>query len=138
MRQLILDDRGRTEFIRRIQEITLDGKRRYVGEFKVFRVQRSLKQNNLYWMWLSCIKAETGNDLDTLHLYFKNKYLPFEAKEIFGTPVMLRQSTTRLDTKQFTEYLENIRMEMLNDQAISLPQPGEEGWESFYTQYGIK
>jgi hypothetical protein len=135
MRRLIINEQDRQELIRAIQAIELDGSRKYVGEIKVFRMKRSLKQNSLYWMWLRCIKAETGNDMDDLHNYFTGKFLAWSVREVFGSEVPRHLSTADLDTKQFTEFLEQVRMDMAN-QAITLPNPGDYGWDAFYTQYG--
>ena len=138
MRQLIITDHERIEFVRRINEITLDGKRKFVAEFKPFRNQRSIKSNNLYWMWLDCIHDETGNDVDDLHAYFKDKYLPPQTKEVLGKTVNLTPSTTRLDSKQFFEYMEKIKLEMSQEHQIFLPEPGEAGYDQFRTQYERK
>jgi hypothetical protein len=136
MRHLIHTDQDRAAFISNAMKITLDGKRCYVAEIKPFRAQRSVKSNRLYWMWLNCISKETGNDSDTLHQYFAEKYLAWEPKECLDGEVVKRRSTTSLDNKEFSEYLEQIRMQMINDYAIVLPEPGEQGWNEFYAQYG--
>jgi hypothetical protein len=135
MRSLITTDQERTEFIRRINQVELKG-RVFTAEFKLFRKKRSLKSNNLYWMWINCIHNETGNDADDLHEYFAKKYLPWITKEVLGEEISRRISTTQLDSKQFTEYLDRIKAEMLN-LGIYLPEPQEQGWEQFYVQYGI-
>jgi len=137
MRMIVLDSSSRLEFIRRIQEILLDGKRKFIAEFKLYRVQRSIRQNRLYYLWLNCIKDETGNDVEYLHSYFKNKFLTHIQREIFGEEYDIVPSTRGLDTKEFTDYLEKIRIKML-EQCIYLPEPGEQGWDDFYLRYGIK
>jgi hypothetical protein len=143
MRQLILDDRGRCEFIRRIQEITLDGKRKFIGEFKVYRLRRSLPQNSLLHLWLACIAMEqfgskSKSDIDLLKDYFKEEFLPVTEREFNGKKMKVLTHTSDLDTAQFAHFLDNIQNKCHQEWAIYLPQPGEEGWEQFYTQYGIK
>lgn len=136
MRMMICNDQDRVLFIQRINQVQLE-KRSFVAEFKMFRKVRSLRQNKLYFMWLNCIKDETGQDVEDLHVYFKQKYLPWKASEVFGEEIRRMSSTQNLDTLQFTEYLEKIRMEM-QAQAIYLPQPGEKEFDTFYAHYGLK
>jgi hypothetical protein len=135
MRMVIVSDQDRQRFCQLLNAIEL-GKRKFIAEFKVYRLVRSLKQNKLYFKWLQCIKDETGNDVDTLHDYFKGKYLVGELVNIFGQERKKHVSTTNLDTKQFSEYLEHIKQEMLQE-GIYLPSPGEQGWDEFYARYGI-
>ena len=135
MRLLIRTEKEREEFIRRIREVRLDGSKPFVAEFKVFRKKRSLAQNRLFWMWMRCIRTETGNDIETLHDYFCEKYLPWSEYEVFGEPVRRVAGTKDMNTKEFTDFLENIRLEMLNEQGIYLPQPGEPEWDEFYARY---
>lgn len=138
MRKLLLTESDRNAFIATITRIPMDGKKKWVMEFKPYRIQRSVKANNLYWMWLNCISKETGNDSETLHQYFAEKYLAWDTKGCLDGEVIKRRSTTSLDSKEFSEYLENIRMQMLNDYAIVLPEPQDQGWDEFYSQYGNK
>ncbi len=136
MRMMICNDRDRLEFIHRINQVELK-ERSFVAEFKMFRKVRSLRSNRLYFMWLNCVKDETGQDTEDLHIYFKQKYLPWSTSEVFGDEIRRVTSTKNLDSKQFSEYLEKIRMEM-QAQAIYLPQPGEKEFDAFYAHYGLK
>jgi hypothetical protein len=133
MRLIIITEQDRAEFIRRIQAIEL-GKRRFVGELKVHRKVRSLASNNLYWMWISCISRETGNDTETLHNYFKQKFLAWDSVQVFGEEQQRYVTTTQLDSKQFSEYMEKIKL-FAAENAIFLPEPGEQAFDSFYQEY---
>lgn len=137
MRMIIIDRQGLQEFIRRISQIVLDGKKRFIAEFKIYRIKRTIPQNRLYWMWLRCIHAETGNDPEDLHEYFKGRYGMFNLKPMFGDQVKIPVHTPDMDTKEFSDYLEKIRVQMI-EEGVYLPQPGEHGWAEFYAQYGIK
>jgi hypothetical protein len=55
-------------------------------EIKVSKIEnkRSLDQNRLYWLYLTCIEKETGNDKDKIHYFFKHKYIDKQQFEIFG------------------------------------------------------
>ena len=44
--------------------------------------------------------------------------------------------TKNLTTKEFDTFLENIRMDMLNNLNIHLPLPDEQGFNEFSLKYG--
>jgi hypothetical protein len=136
MRIIICNHKDLDAFIERIRLFPVD-KKKFIAEFKLYRKQRSLKANKLYWLWLNCIHDDTGNSVESLHEYFKQKYLQWTTDDVFGEEIVIRASTRKLDTKEFTTYLENIRVEML-EQGIYLPEPGMQGWDAFYIQYGLK
>ena len=54
---------------------------------------------------------------------------------MFGNGVRMVGGTSQLNTKEFDDFLENIRMEMINDQNITLPNPNDQGWDEFYAKY---
>lgn len=97
--------------------------------------KRSTKQNSLYWMWLTCIQDETGNDKNELHKYFASKFLGVEEVEVFGVKQMKIKSTPDNDTKEFTDYLEKIRHFASEEQSIYLPLPQMQGYEDFIFMY---
>ena len=37
--------------------------------------KRSIPQNDLMWMWLSCIERETGTPKDDIYMYYCKKFL---------------------------------------------------------------
>ena len=133
MRMIIASEADRARFIKSVNTVEL-GKKRFIGEIKVHRQKRTIKQNSLYFMWLACIRDETGNDVDTLHEYFKRKFLPWRSISVFDDEVVQVSSTTSLNTKEFSEYMEKIKLDMIN-QAIFLPEPGEQGFDEFYAKY---
>ena len=97
---------------------------------KIF-TNRSVSQNALYWMWLTCIQNDTGQDKDDLHKYFAKKYLGTETIEIFGDVQEKIKSTPDQNTKEFTEYLDKIRHFASEELSIYLPLPGMQGYEEF-------
>lgn len=134
LKRHIKTDREREDYIQSIQKVRLDGKRVYEADWKLYRKRRSLSANALYWLCLACIADETGNDKDTLHEHFKGKYLPKREIEIFGEKHMKPMSTTELDSKQFTDYLEKISADMAQE-GIMLPNPEEQHFEAFVSFY---
>jgi len=108
--------------------------RPHVITAKVFRKKRSISQNNVYWMWLSCIEEETGTDKNDLHIAFRQRFLGFVMVSVLGDNVMTPKSTTILTTGEFTNYLEKIRLLML-DYDITLPAPNDPGWDEMTVRY---
>lgn len=99
------------------------------------RFKRSIDQNSLYWLWLTCIEQETGNDRNDLHDFFKAKFLGFESKNIMGHTVTRVISTTAKNTLEFKNYLYRIQMFASVELAIILPDPKDKHWEDFYETY---
>ena len=97
----------------------------YFAEIKQIRRRRTIDQNSLYWLWLKCLQDETGEDKDRLHEYFKARYLGISTVEVFGVDVQMSASTTKLDTKEMTHYLDRIQQFALMDLGIALPNPSD-------------
>ena len=97
--------------------------------------RRTVDQNRLLWLWINCISDETGQDKNDLHEYFKQKYLGFDTRTMFGVQVYKSVSTSSLDTKQFTQYLEHIRSFASTELGIELPNPEDQYWDQFEEYY---
>ena len=104
-------------------------------ELTEHKPKRSVRQNALYWMWLTCIQDETGNDKDLLHKFFAKKYLGVEEVEVFGERQLKIKSTPKADTKEFTEYLDKIKLYASEELSIYLPLPSMQGYEEFIFMY---
>nr|DAX41377.1 MAG TPA: protein NinB [Caudoviricetes sp.] len=107
----------------------------YFAEIKQIRRRRTIDQNSLYWLWLKCLQDETGEDKERLHEYFKARYLGVSTVEVFGVDVQMSASTTKLNTKEMTHYLDRIQQFALADLGIALPNPSDLHWEQFYQKY---
>lgn len=116
-------------FIRR-----LDIKKLYTVEVIEKKSTRSISQNNLYWLWLTCIEFETGTERNDLHDYFKDKFLIPEDIKVFGESRQ-RRTTTNMNTTQFKYYLDRIQIFANTDLSISLPDPESQYWDEFYKFY---
>lgn len=98
------------------------------------KIKRSIQQNRLERLWLTCISHETGNDTDDLHKYFKEKYTEPIITRVFGKEI-ITYTTTNMNTIQFTNFLEKIRIEADRDLGIRLPLPEDKYWQEFYDFY---
>jgi hypothetical protein len=104
------------------------------------KATRSASQNRLYWLWLGLIETETGmpkvDYLEEgkwhkgLHTRFKCDFI---VKEFYDDGSMKIPSTKKLNSKDFSNYLERIDMEMAN-MSINLPHPDD----LYYAAMGVK
>ncbi len=136
MKRKLLTELDREMVIAQIKR--LDLKKVYTIEITERRIKRTLSQNNLYFLWLTCISHETGNDKDDLHEFFKQKYLTHIRTVIFDRFWVDRISTTDLNTIQFKEFLDHIQQFASTELAITLPDPNDKRWEEFYDYYKDK
>jgi hypothetical protein len=114
---------------------SLNTTKKYIVDVKVKRERRTVNQNSLYWLYMACIQDETGEHKDNLHAYFKTKFLGVDERQCFGHRFFLPNTTTSLDTKQFTYYIERVKQFASAELGISLPDPKDLYWEEFYKHY---
>lgn len=48
---------------------------------------------------------------ETIHRYFKRKYLPVQTASVFGEPMTIEPTTTDLGSTEFADYIEAIRQD---------------------------
>jgi hypothetical protein len=132
MKRKLITELDRDMIIAHIKRLELS--KVYTVEVKQKRTVRTLPQNKLYWLWLTCIEAETGNNRMDLHDYFKQVYILPTEVNIFGNTVE-RRSTSGLDTAQFKQYLDKIQIFASTELSITLPDPEDLRWQEFYDYY---
>lgn len=83
-----------------------------------WRRMKTDKQHRYYWWLMDLIEQETGIDKDTVHEKMKMAflYVPPSWKSLAYC-----KSTTKLDTKEMTDYIENIRNYMAETIGLVLP-----------------
>lgn len=69
---------------------------------------RTKQQNKFYWLYLSIIEQETGEEANLLHEYFKRVHLPPRFVVIRGKERKLPATTTKLKRAEMSTYLEKI------------------------------
>lgn len=85
---------------------------------------RSLTQNAYYWgVVIRMIADECGyigkEDEEALHNRLKEMFLPRHGK------MAIAKSTSELDTEEFGDYIEKIKVWAANELKIYIPEPGE-------------
>jgi len=99
----------------------------YVVTIEKKKSKRSLNANAYYWVLITILEKETGQDTDSLHDYFKTKFLP-KRKVVFkktGEENDVQGSTAELDSFNFFEYVDKIRAFAIQELNIYLPTPDE-------------
>lgn len=108
----------------------------YLSEIKPVRTN---DQNSYYWIILKYLEDQTGNDKNKMHDFFKNEFLQADEKFSLKFNDSYRygyhyKTTTELNTKQFTEYIEKICVFMA-DFGIEIPQPKDPNFNDFLEHY---
>ena len=108
MKLFVNNEQSKQEAIEAINAI--DTSSVHTVEIKKKRGKRTINQNSLYWMYMTCIEQETGNDKDNLHDHFRVKWLGYETIEVLGECSERLVSTASLDTNKFKQYLDKIQI----------------------------
>ncbi len=88
---------------------------------KKFRKGRSLNQNAWYWAILGILQEHCGyEDAEELHNGLKARFL----RRHEDGPIATLASTAKLDTLQFSDYVEKVR-QLAAELGCVLPDPGE-------------
>lgn len=110
-----------------------------------YRPIRSIRQNKLLWLWLTCIEKETGNDRNWMKKYYCDKFLTTE-EYIIKTPkgyitIEKTQGTSDLDTLKFKIFLDKIKQDAEQEfttdpeKPFLLPNPEDIQFKYFYDHY---
>jgi len=118
--------------INHIKALNID--KPWLVDVKPYKKNRSLSQNKLYWKWITCIGDSIGYERDELHAIMADKFLPDEIVEYGGKQIKKDKSTSRLNTKEFTVYLEHIDKFAAAELGIVLPSPSD----LYFEAMGIK
>lgn len=131
-RLTITNEKTRDTAIGKLGELKLD--KPYEVIINIIPNVRSVPQDRLYWLWLTCIMDETGNSRADLHRFFKDTFLPLQTEVIHGIEFRTT-STTSLSTKEFSHYLERVHQFAAVELDIYLPWPEEPVFGEFDFKY---
>jgi len=94
-------------------------------DIKIYKKNRTKAQNRLYWKWVTTFADEFGYEKEEMHETFQLKFLELRRKKVsymevddsgeptgkkITTELVFPQSTTKLTTKEFTDYLHKLEM----------------------------
>ena len=101
----------------------------YVVTVKKKKNTRSMNQNKYYWSAIvQPLAREIGYTIDEMHdtlkIKFSSKWSQVEYKDKL-IPLHSTKSTTVMNTKEFEEYMEQIRIWAMIDLNINLKTPNQ-------------
>lgn len=80
-------------------------------------------QNGWYWACILPLSAKhCGYTVDEMHEVFTELYAPYTIKKLGDKQVKVKVRTSNMDTVQFTEYCDTIRMVMAQE-GVNIPDP---------------
>ena len=107
---------------------------KYTITIKRANEKRSIPQNDLMWMWLTCIERETGTPKDDVYMYYCKKYL-MKTIQIGNKMERIYNTSSKLNMEQMTEFLNKIQVDAATELGITLPKPEDRFFENFYSQF---
>ena len=80
----------------------------YDISIKAVKEKRSLPQNDLMWLWLTCIEVETGTPRDDVYAYYCKKFLA-RPVTIGGKTEWVVGSSSKLNKDAMMDFLRSIK-----------------------------
>lgn len=107
---------------------------KYTITIKRASEKRSIPQNDLMWMWLTCIERETGTPKDDVYMYYCKKFL-MKTIQVGNKMERIYNTSSKLNQEQMSEFLTKIQVDALTELGITLPKPEDRFFEQFYAQF---
>lgn len=107
---------------------------KYTITIKRTNEKRSIPQNDLMWMWLTCIERETGTPKEDVYMYYCKKFL-MKTIQIGDKLEHIYNTSSKLNMEQMTEFLNKIQVDAATELGITLPKPEDRFFEQFYSQF---
>ena len=107
---------------------------KYTITIKRASEKRSIPQNDLMWMWLTCIERETGTLKDDVYMYYCKKFL-MKTIQVGNKMERIYNTSSKLNQEQMSEFLTKIQVDALTELGITLPKPEDRFFEQFYAQF---
>lgn len=107
---------------------------KYIVTVEKHREPRTLSQNALMWMWLSCIERETGTPKEDVYSYYCRKFL-CRVTVINGKEVTVNDTSSMLSTGQMSEFMTQIQADAAMELGIMLPLPTDRYYHEFVNEY---
>jgi hypothetical protein len=124
--KLIVDFNSKSDKERLFTELKKCKPVPYQIELKVDRGNRSGQQNKYYWgVVIKTLSDETGFTPEEMHDVLKWKFLKYSKVLPNGEQVEVTESTTDLDTKEFEDFMEQVRRFAITELDILIPLPNE-------------
>lgn len=107
---------------------------KYTITIKRANEKRSIPQNDLMWMWFTCIERETGTPKEDVYMYYCKKFL-MKTIQIGDKLEHIYNTSSKLNQEQMSDFLTKIQVDALTELGITLPKPEDRFFENFYSQF---
>ena len=107
---------------------------KYTITIKRANEKRSIPQNDLMWMWLTCIERETGTPKDDVYMYYCKKFL-MKTIQVGNKMERIYNTSSKLNMEQMSEFLNKIQVDAATELGITLPKQEDRFFEQFYAQF---
>ena len=75
------------------------------------KLQRTLRQNNYWWLYMTEIATSTGHTPEEIHEWAKGKFLTKKVVEVFGQLTRIKGSTTECSKMEFSDLITKVEAE---------------------------
>ena len=108
----------------------------YVLTLEKRKQKRTMNQNKLMWLWFTII-AQAWSEATGTHFTSQVVHDAYCLKLIsVSTPIgRVPGSTSSLDTKGMTDFLEQVRADAASEYGIELPDPEDDNFEDIRNYY---
>lgn len=96
--------------------------------------KRSINQNDLMWLWFTCIERETGTPKNDVYHFYTKKFLQ-KIVQVGDRMERCVEGTRDLNKERFTEFLNKVQADAATELGIQLPAPEDRYFENFYQQF---
>ena len=121
----IIGDIQRQHAIEMIKLLPLDVI--HIIRIEEYKPTRNLEQNALHWKRLDIIRLHIADSTgqifsaEDLHEFFKSKFLPAHIVEIGNESIKIVRTTTNKNTKEFSEFMDQIDRYCIERLNLFLP-----------------
>lgn len=109
------------------------------GKYKIIvkksREQRTIAQNDLMWLWMQELERTFGQPKEDFYLYYCKKFLMRSVHLAKGILTRVYDTSSKLNTKQMSEFLTKIQADAATEFSVNLPSPSDRYFEEFYQTY---
>ena len=99
--------------------------------------KRTIAQNDLMWLWFTCIEQETGTPKEDVYSYYCRKFLQKQVR-IGERLVWVNETSSRLNTQQMSEFMNKIQADAATEMGIQLPLSSDRYYDAFCEAYKNK
>ena len=96
--------------------------------------RRTISQNNLMWMWFTCISKETGTTIQDVHDTYCARFIQRRALTPQGDVILVTGSTSKLTTDEMQEFMGQVKADAA-EMGIMLPLPEDLYYQDFVNEY---